>query len=276
MATLTLTPEEAKTQWVDKRRSFLGGSDAFQLLSEKQYSKGCVRQLAYEKLGAEPDFEDAEPEQEALFRRGNLLEPLIAAAYAEETGRKIIRPPVDENGLPKARMSKEYPFAGVHVDRTILAGTGGVTETGDCEIKSRAEGPFYRMLRSGPFPGDFLQTQWSNWVTGHSWSAFVAMGVFGSIPIRHYDLARDEKIIDIFKREGSKFADTVWGKGELPEHPFPADDDRCKVCSYRQTCRGEARDSNAVAFLAEQKKSKFELVQIDNPELAQALRDRQP
>ena len=276
MAAVTITPEEAKASWVEGRRKFLGGSDAYQLLSEEQYGKGCVRALAYEKLGVEPDFDDTpDADMEALFKRGNVLEPVVAALYREETGRDVVRAPSDENGMPRAHISKEFGWAGVHVDRIIRAGTADVEQTGDLEIKTRAEGPFYRMLRTGPFKGDFLQTQWANFVTGHTWSAFVALGVFGSIPIRHYDFARDPQIMEIFKREGESFANTVWGKGELPAHPIPADDLRCKVCSWRQTCRGEAQDTNAVAFLKESKKAKGDLVQIDNPDLAQALRDRQ-
>lgn len=274
--TQAITPEQAKEQWLEGRRKFIGGSEAYQLLNEEQYGKGCSRALAYDKLGIEPDVDDTpDAELEALFRRGNLLEPVIAQAYKEETGRDVVNPPRDENGFPKARISKEFPWAGVHVDRVIRAGTADVTETGDMEIKSRAEGPFYRMLRTGPFKGDFLQTQWANLVTNHKWSAFVAMGVFGSIPIRHYDFARDEQIMEIFKREGEAFADTVWGKGQLPDHPIPADDMRCKVCAWRQSCRGEAQDANAVAFLKEQKKAKGDLVQIESMDLAQALRDRQ-
>jgi hypothetical protein len=92
--------------------------------------------------------------------------------------------------------------------------------------------------------------------------------------MRHYDFARDARIIDIFKREGEAFATTVWGKGDVPAHPIPADDLRCKVCVFRQTCRGEAQDTNAVAFIREHTKAKGDLVQIESPDLAQALRDR--
>lgn len=276
MAATSITPEQAKEQWLEGRKKFIGGSQAFMLLNEEQYGKGCSRALAYDKLGVEPDFDDTpDADMEALFKRGNVLEPVVAALYKEETGRDIINPPKDENGMAKARINKEFPWAGVHVDRTIRAGSADVQETGDLEIKTRAEGPFYRMLRMGPFKGDFLQTQWSNFVTNHSWSAFVALGVFGTIPIRHYDFARDEQIIEIFKREGESFANAVWGRGEVPEHPIAADDMRCKVCSWRKTCRGEAQDANAVAFLREQAKAKGDLVQIENVELSQALRDRQ-
>lgn len=276
MAATTVSPQEAREQWLEGRRKFIGGSEAYQLLNEEQYSKGCVRALAYEKLGAEPDFDDTpDADMEALFKRGNVLEPVVAALYKEETGRDIICAPKDENGMPRAHISKDFPWAGVHVDRIIRAGTADVEQTGDLEIKTRAEGPYFRMLRTGPFKGDFLQTQWANFVTGHNWSSFVALGVFGSIPIRYYDFAADPQIIEIFKREGEAFANTVWGKGEVPAHPIPADDMRCKVCVYRQTCRGEAQDANAVAFLKESKKAKGDLIQIESADLAQALRDRQ-
>lgn len=272
-----ISQNSGREEWLEGRRRFIGGSDAFKLLNEEQYGKGCVRALAYEKLGVEPDFDDApDADMEALFKRGNVLEPVVAALYKEETGRDIVCGPKDANGMPKARMHKRFPWAGVHYDRMIRAGAGGVTETGDLEIKTRAEGPFYRMLRTGPFTGDFLQTQWGNFVTEHSWSGFVALGVFGTIPIRHYDFVRDEKIMEIFEREGESFANTVWGKGEVPAHPFEATDMRCKVCVFRQSCRGEAQDAGAVAFLKEQKKDKTGvLVQIENADLAQALRDRQ-
>lgn len=276
MAAITLNPQEAKEQWREGRKKFVGGSEAYQLLNEEQYGKGCSRALAYDKLSVEPDFDNTpDAELEALFKRGNILEPVVAALYREETGRDIVNPPKDANGMAKARVSKEFPWAGVHVDRYIRAGTAGVETTGDAEIKTRSEGPFYRMLRTGPFRGDFLQTQWANFVTSHAWSSFIPLGVFGSLPIRHYDYKRDEEIMEIFKREGESFANAVWGKGEVPAHPIPADDMRCKVCVYRQTCRGEAQDAGAVAFLKESKKSKMDLVQIENADLAQALLDRQ-
>jgi YqaJ-like viral recombinase domain len=132
---------DLKASWVESRRAFIGGSDAYKLLNEKQYGKGCSRALAYEKLGIEPDFDENDADMEALFRRGNILEPVVAALYKEETGRDIVCGPKDENGFPKARISKQYPWAGVHFDRMIRAGSGGVEETGDLEIKTRSEGP---------------------------------------------------------------------------------------------------------------------------------------
>lgn len=257
----------------EKRRRFLGGSDAYALLNEPQYGKGCATALAYEKLGIEPDY----PRQmdDDLMRRGHLLEPVAATLYKERTGRDVVCAPRGPDGNPVPRISKEFSWAGVHVDRTIRAGTGGVSETGDMEIKSRAEGPFLRVLRVGPFPGDLLQVQWANFVTGHKWGSFAMVGVFGSLPLEHYDIQRDEETIDIFKRQGAKFADTVWGKGEVPEPTIPATDMRCRVCAYRLSCRGEELDAQAVKSLKVQKSSKADLVQIENPELSALLSERE-
>jgi len=271
---------DPRHRWVEERRQFLGGSEAYQLLNQPQYGKGCSRQLAYDKMNIEPDF-PVEIDED-LMRRGHLLEPIVAAQYKEETGRDVVRGAedvmLDASGtkvrLPRARRSREFPWAGVHVDRTIRAGTAGVEETGDLEIKSRAEGPFLRVLRVGPFPGDILQVQWANFVTGHTWGALAMVGVFGSLPMKHIDIRRHEEIIDTFKREGEGFANTVWGKGQLPDPPIPADDERCKICPWRMDCRGEATDPQLARAMKAEKSAKGELVTIQNTELAELLTRR--
>jgi hypothetical protein len=89
----------------------------------------------------------------------------------------------------------------------------------------------------------------------------------------HFDLPRDLDLHDIFGREGEKFANTVWGKGELPEPTFPASDPRCRTCVYRVTCRGEQFDQQEAAVLKFKERSKQELVQISNPDLVKVLAD---
>lgn len=291
MTTQPITPEVQRppdvpvvdpwAKWREERQQFIGGSQVYHLLNQPQYGSGCARALGYEKLGVEPDFEKEIDED--LMRRGNLLEPIASAQYAAETGRKVVQAPCDEvedpaTGkklrLPRAIRHKDYPWAGVHVDRFILAGSGGVKSTGDLEIKSRAEGPFLRVLRSGPFPGDILQVQWGNFVTGHQWGAFAMVGVFGSLPMKHYDVERDEQVIDIFKRRGDWFANHVWGKGEAPPPEIPETDDRCKICPWRLECRGELTDPAMARAMKAQKASKTELVTINNPQLVELLQRR--
>lgn len=278
---LDLIPKDPRREFAEGRRKFLGGSDAYALLNQPQYGQGCWTALAFDKLGVEPDF--PKEMDEDLLRRGTLLEPIVAAQYMEETGRKVIQAPHDtytaldgtKVRMPRARLSKEFPWAGVHVDRTILAASGtGVEETGDLEIKSRAEGPYLRVLRTGPFPGDVLQVQWANLVTGHSWGAFAMVGVFGSLPMKHFDFKRDEQVMDIFKRQGETFAGHVWGKNEVPPPMIAADDARCKICPWRMECRGEQTDAQLARAMKEEKKAKGELVTIQNVELAELLTRR--
>lgn len=268
--------EEALQDWLDRRSLFIGGSEAHELLNEPQYGKGCVRAMAYRKVKAEPDYPQQLPD-EALLERGKILEPIVASVYEEATGRKVRRPAMDEWGFPRVQVNSDYPGAGVHTDRLILVGSGDVTAergTGDLEIKTHGEGPYLHIMRDGLPPAHNLQPQWSNFVTGHSWNSFAILGVFGGLPMKHFDNQRDNDVMEIFKRETDRF----WGtleQGKLPSPPFPADDQRCKVCAYRMTCRGEELDKAEAAFIAAEKNGKIPLVQIANAKLSQALADRQ-
>lgn len=263
-----LTEEEAYTQ---QRRSYVGGSEVFELLNEPQYARGCHTALAYRKLGVEPDFEIEL--DDALMKRGNVLEPIAASIYEQMTGRKVRRPPMDEHGHAQTRRHPMYPWAAVATDRLILTGHGGVTEVGDLEIKTRDQGPYVRVLRQGPYKGDLLQPQWSMFVTGHRWASLAILGVFGTLPMTYIDSLRDEELMTIFQREGEKFSDTVWGKGELPDPVFPASDARCKVCPWRMTCRGQQIDQDELREVRDMARAARELVQISNADLSRTLND---
>jgi predicted phage-related endonuclease len=262
--------ERRRAKWIEEHRRYIGGSEIYKLLNLAQYGTGCRTELAFQKLGVEPDFPDTDRD-DLLLARGNILEPLVAMLYEQETGRKVRRPAMDADGMPKPKFHPEHPWAGVNTDRIILTGSGGIEETGDLEIKTRSEGPFLRVKRSGPFPGDILQPQWSLFVTGHKWGSLATLGVFGHLPLVHFDVRYDTELQEIFKREGGEFANVVWGKGHVPEPTLDKNDQRCKVCQFRMQCRGEQIDKAEVAMLREITKSKKELVQIDNHDLASTL-----
>lgn len=269
---LMATPVERPTDedvFAELHRHYLGGSDAYQLLNIPQYGKGCRRALAYEKLGVPRDYADDDPEDKAILERGKWLEPVIAEMYEQQTGRKVRLPATKGEPLYHPR----FKFAGVHTDRIILSGSGGVQTPGDLEIKSRAEGPYWRVLREGPFPGDVLQIHWSCWITGHLWGALAVLGVFSNLPLKHFDIKADPELFAVFEREGGEFAELIWGAGKLPDPPFDAHDMRCKVCAWRYDCRGEQIDRDEAAALREMARKKKELVQIANPELAHILAD---
>ncbi len=249
-----------------ERHTFIGGSEAYELLNERQYGRGCVRALAYRKSQAKPDFDPQMGRQNlrGLLQRGSLLEDTVARLYMDETGRTLIK----RERLVRAA---GHPGAGVHTDRIILA--GNVKPTGDAEIKTHGEGPFLNILRNGLPSGHNLQLQWSLFCTGHTWGAFIILGVFGEMPLKHFDIDRDEQVIDMFKAGVDDFWSTL-GRGELPPPPFPATDQRCKVCPWRLTCRGEAMDPAELRRVMAEHDGKKPLTEVNNDELEQALADR--
>jgi predicted phage-related endonuclease len=108
-------------------------------------------------------------------------------------------------------------------------------------------------------------------VTGHKWGALATLGVFGGLPLVHFDLNREEEVIDIIKRAGEAFAETVWTKFKVPDPVIPVTDQRCKVCAWRLTCRGQEIDRHEVAALRAMQSGRKKLVQIENAALANTL-----
>jgi predicted phage-related endonuclease len=259
------------------RHTFIGGSEAFELLYQKQYGRGCARALAYRKLQYREDVPSASQteralEKRAILNRGHYLEDLAARLYMDNTGRALIR-------RTKLVRHISYPGAGVHTDRIILAhrvinGDSFIEKpTGDAEIKTHAEGPFYNILRNGLPPAHNLQLQWSLFCTGHEWGAFIILGVFGSLPLKHFDVQRDEETMGLFAKATEEF----WGKlqaGDLPPKLTDPSDIRCKLCPYRLTCRGEEVDPQEYARFMQDKDRKRPLTHIQNDELDEALTDR--
>lgn len=248
--------------------SYVGGSDAANLLSVPHFGKGCKRQLGYLKSGAPQDFPEETRNREialaGVFRRGNLLENVAAQMYMDATGFQLIR-------RRALRWHPNYPGAAVHTDRIQISTTS--TPTADIEIKTAAEGPFLGMLRRGLPAAYSLQLQWSLFVTGHQLGVAIVLGLCSDLPLKFFNIQRDEETIAIFERETQSFWATL-GKGELPP-PLPdPNDQRCKVCSWRRTCRGVEQDAEEMESLLLEAAGKKKLTAIESPELAQACYDR--
>jgi predicted phage-related endonuclease len=269
MLRLTPDPPDHLPPSAEIRHTFIGGSEAYELLNERQYGKGCVRALGYRKTETPQDIDERAARGvtiKGILQRGHLLEDVIAQLYMRDTGRLLVR----RNRLVR---NPEYPGAGVHTDRIILADAMTDRPTGDAELKSHGEGPFLNILRNGLPPGHNLQLQWSLFCTSHTWGAFIILGVFGELPLTHFDVVRDDDVIEIFKRETDKFWN-VLARGELPPPPFPADDVRCRICPWRLTCRGEHLDPEELARVLAEKNDKTPLATIRNDELDELLMNR--
>jgi hypothetical protein len=246
---------------IDKQLT-IGGSEVYELLNEPTYGKGCRRALAYRKLGYEPDF-PREPGSYAILERGIRMERIAAEIYEEKTGRKLVR--------RKTQTHKQFPWARVSTDRLIRRQNG--MPTGDLEIKTRGEGPFYKILRDGPLKADMLQLEWSLWITGHRWGALAELGVFSELPMKIFEFEADHEMFVIFENEGRRFNEEVFVNRQLPAPPFADTDERCKTCSFRLQCRGEAVDPTAFEMHKKIEASKKHLVQIEDPDLVTTLND---
>jgi len=262
-----LEPEAADKQ---ERLSYIGGSEAYELLNERQYGRGCARALAYRKLETPEDVPTASARDRAismraLYKRGHILEDVAAQLYMQDTGRSLIR-------RRRLIRNPDLPGAGVHTDRLIVA-YDEEHPTGDAEIKTHAEGVFLNILRNGLPPAHNLQVQWSLFCTGHVWGAFIILGVFGELPLKHFDVRRDTALMNIFRDAATNFWQGLKA-GYLPPQLPDASDVRCKVCPYRLTCRGEMLDPAEYRRLMREREGKRALTELNNDELDQALADR--
>lgn len=259
------------------RHTFIGGSEAFELLNERQYGKGCARALGYRKTKTPEDVpsergSDRAMSMRAVLKRGSLLEDLAAQIYMESTGRSLIK----RNRIVR---HPDHPGAGVHTDRIILAAKGeNPRPTGDAEIKTHGQGPFFNILRNGLPPAHNLQIQWSLFCTQHTWGAFIILGIFGGdeqtgLPLKHFDVERDPALMNIFAHAVDDFWDGLANGVLPPPLPDPADV-RCKTCAYRLTCRGEALDPAEYQRLLHERASGRDLKPINDDDLDQALADR--
>lgn len=252
------------------RESYIGASQAADLVNQPNYRKGCARAVGYEKKRVPPDIRPDQNTAHAItlratMRRGHFLEDLVAQLYTEATGRKVIR----SNHLIR---HPDHPGAGVHVDRIILAIDD--RGRGDLELKTHNQGVFLNLLRNGLPTGHMLQLQWCLWVTGHKWGSFGVLGVFAEMPFRHFDLSADPAWHDIFARACDEFWNTL-ARNELPPRLPDPNDARCRVCPWRLTCRGQMIDAvEYQQMLQEQQGRKKVLKEIHNHDLDELLTDR--
>lgn len=267
---ITQQPDLEIQQLLAEQKTGIGGSEVYHLFNEPEFGKGCERWLGFRKLGYAEDSPEDMLKKEGIFRRGRKMEPIIAEEYELATGRKVRRQPV--------RRNSEYPWALVHMDRQIIAGTGYpgwvIDETAALEIKSFGEYAFREILKKGIRKGTLFQAQHTALVTGYKVVSFAGMNV-GNFDLRPFDIPRDEEVIDEIKRKGDAFWNAKEKAGELGDNPFPRleneFDVRCKTCTYSVTCRNKEADLE----LRTEVGSKALVHIVTNPEFAQDLIDLQ-
>lgn len=192
MNAVPLPVDQGTPEWLERRRSGVGSSDAPVIAGER----GSVVELWAQKAGLvevdEPDEDTAR-----LFEWGHRLEPVVADWYSDQTGRKLRR-------VNRLLQHPEIPWAIASLDRVVEG------EKRIVEIKTTRFG----WKRGEPVPGDIqTQVQHQLWVTGYD-VADVAVLAGGSEP-SIFEVARDDAFIDDLAFLEAEF----WGWVESKTRP---------------------------------------------------------
>lgn len=222
-----------REEWLAARRSAgIGGSEIAAVVGD---DGTCARKLAYEKLGATPDYDD-EP---ALFRLGRFLEPFAADEYAAQTGRTLAVPPVNQ-----FFHHPDVPIAFASPDRFITAEANGATYAPRpvLEIKSHNPELFRLVQLTGATDQNTRQLHWTMACTGAPFGAFAHLNR-ESGELLAYDVTRHDGLVsDMLEAAQRWWRDHVEAE-QLPE-ALPTLE-YCGDCRFRRTCKGVT--SRAVA-----------------------------
>lgn len=177
---LVKTRTLSREQWLQVRQSGLGSSDAAAACGLSPYKSPLA--LWLEKTGRDSGLPAPDPQdtRQPVYW-GTLLEPIVAAAYTQQTGRKVRR-------VNAVLQHPEHPFMLANLDREVI----GAPEVQILECKTAGEFGA-RLWRDGVPEHVQLQVQHQLAVTGQQ-AADVAVLLCGQ-QLAVHRLERDERLI---------------------------------------------------------------------------------
>ncbi|MGS1015206.1 YqaJ viral recombinase family nuclease [Rhodanobacter sp. UC4450_H17] len=203
-------------QWLDVRRNGIGSSDAAAAVGLCPYKSQL--ELWMEKTGRTPP-EEVRPGQDDPRYWGTLLEPMVATAYQERTGRKVRK-------LNAVLQHPTFPFMLANIDREIV----GVPDVQVLECKTAGEFGS-RLWKDGVPEYVQLQVQHQLAVTGKA-AADVAVLLCGQ-QLEIHRIERDEEVIARLVVLEARF----WEHVEKDIQP-PADGSASAATALRKLYRG--------------------------------------
>jgi putative phage-type endonuclease len=231
---MTTSPDNSREEWLEARRSGIGGSDVAAICGLDPWR--TVTDVYDEKLGVAGDKPPTAP-----MLRGTYLEPVAADLYAERTGRALRRQPL--------RRHADYPWMIGNVDRQILAGTAGITETGILEVKCPGVRTFAKVKAHGMPENYILQLQHYLAVYGYSWGSFALFSA-ENWELVHFDIEADAAIRDrLIEIEHDFWHDHVLA--EVRPEPAPVALPKLPEVSGEVVTRDDPEWTDAIAMLAE-------------------------
>ena len=197
---------QTREEWLELRKGGIGASEAAVLVGAGRETLG---DMWARKVGILPDS----VEEHERLEWGRRLEPALAAAYEEKTGRLILDP-----GDFTIYRSRRYPWGACTLDREI-APIEDREGPGVLELKcvdsnrgsmSMSPDDGYRGLRDAavsdwkdePPLAYLVQLQWQLLVTGYQWGSFAVL--VGGNKFLWLDVERRQDVIDILIAEAEK------------------------------------------------------------------------
>ena len=185
-------------QWLENRKSGIGGSDAGAIMGVNPY-RGAYSVWA-DKLGKTDPVEDNE-----ALRQGRDFEDYVARRFSEKTGLRVRR----EYGMLR---SDVWPWMVANIDRRIIGERAGL----ECKTSRDV---YMKRYKNGDFPLEYYcqclhylaVTGWDKW--------YLAVLVYGT-DLLTFEIKREDVEDDI----GAliKAEDSFWHEYVLPERqPLP-------------------------------------------------------
>lgn len=187
------TANMARSEWLAKRRTGVGGSDAAAIIGLSRWATPYTVYL--DKLGILPEKEETE-----ALRQGRDLEEYVAKRFTEETAKKVQR-------CNYMIRNQAYPFALADIDRKVVGENAGL----ECKTTSTLD---LKQFHGVEFPEQYYaQCVHYMAVTGaERW--YLAVLVLGK-EFHVYTLERDESEIAALMKLESDF----WNLVERQEPP---------------------------------------------------------
>lgn len=155
---MTSTRNMDRKEWLEARRSGIGGSDAAALVGMNPWATPWT--VWADKMGLSADKEQTEP-----IRLGHDLEPYVAERFTERSGLKVRR-------LNSMLRNPIYPFALANIDYKIVANNQGL----ECKTTSSWHTKEYK---GGTFP-DRYYAQCVHYLAVTGWDVwYLAVLVLG-------------------------------------------------------------------------------------------------
>lgn len=186
-----------KEEWIEWRRSGIGGSDIGSILGFNKYSSPMKVYLS--KIGEY----DEEVNNDAVYW-GNVLEDVVAKEFSKRTGYKVRR----NNFLLQ---HPKYPFLQANVDRMIISKEKG---NGILECKTASEYLKNSWEDDEVPPNYYLQVQHYLAVTGLKWGALAVL--IGGRDFRYFEIKRDDELIEQMIQQAKFFWEQYVEKRDPP------------------------------------------------------------